>query len=115
MSRSRRRIPVHRAHLTAPSRHDSPSGEGEKKKALALPADSRTAVSVTCSKWACRSARVHVVGRSTSPSQRPSLPISAINRHRQFALLHAAARARAKGNVDGAWSTQHVKGGSHGE
>ncbi len=28
--------------------------------------------------------------------------ISAINRHRQFALLHAAARARAKGNVDGA-------------
>ena len=28
--------------------------------------------------------------------------ISAINRHRQFALLHAAAKARAKGNVDGA-------------
>jgi hypothetical protein len=24
--------------------------------------------------------------------------ISAINRHRQFALLHAAAKARAKGN-----------------
>jgi hypothetical protein len=28
--------------------------------------------------------------------------ISAINRHRQFAILHAAARGRAKGNVDGA-------------
>ena len=28
--------------------------------------------------------------------------ISAINRHRQFALLHAAAKARAKGNVDAA-------------
>ena len=33
----------------------------------------------------------------------PAFRISAINRHRQFALLHAAARARAKGNVDGAW------------
>ena len=28
--------------------------------------------------------------------------IGAINRHRQFALLHAAARARASGNVEGA-------------
>jgi hypothetical protein len=28
--------------------------------------------------------------------------ISAINRHRQFALLHAAAKARAKGNVEAA-------------
>jgi hypothetical protein len=28
--------------------------------------------------------------------------ISAINRHRQFALLHAAAKARAKGHVDAA-------------
>ena len=28
--------------------------------------------------------------------------ISAINRHRQFALLHAAAKARVTGNVQGA-------------
>ena len=28
--------------------------------------------------------------------------ISAINRHRQFALLHAAAQARVTGNVQGA-------------
>jgi len=28
--------------------------------------------------------------------------IGAINRHRQFALLHAAAKARASGNVAGA-------------
>jgi hypothetical protein len=28
--------------------------------------------------------------------------IGSINRHRQFALLHAAARARASGNFEGA-------------
>jgi hypothetical protein len=28
--------------------------------------------------------------------------ISSINRHRQFALLHAAAKARATGNLEGA-------------